>query len=102
MTEHEIMALFAFASNKRLKRLPAKYQRLIMQVGAEAGPVGIAAAIKADNSLISNLVKKYNIKVNDVDKDAFKANVVPLHGDLAKDMGSGVQKLLKIIADVTR
>ena len=102
LTEHEIMTLLMFASNKRLGRLPAKYQELIIQVGAEAGPIGIASAIKADNSLISGLIKKYNIKVNEVDKSAFKANVVPLHNELAKGMGAGVDALLTTIRTATQ
>ena len=101
LTEHEIMTLLVFASNKRLARLPKKYQELVKQVGAETGAIGIASAIKADGSLIDGLVKKYGIKVNEVDKASFKEKVVPLHDELAKGMGPGVEMLLSIIRSAT-
>ena len=97
-TQHQFMASHISMSEVSYKKLPPEYQKIVEDVAAEAGVMITAEGRKADESLLKELIDKYNVKVNEVDKNAFKTLFAPLQDELAK--GIEQTKLLELIRAV--
>ena len=95
MTQHEFMVSVAVASDLALARLPEDLQALILEVGGETESIGTAFGIEADAEIVDRLVADHGVIVSEPDTDAFIEVLVPLHMQIAADMG--VEDLLAAI-----
>ena len=95
MTQHEFMVSVAVASDRALARLPEDLQALILEVGAETEAIGTAFGIEADAEIVDRLVAEHGVIVSEPDTEAFVEILVPLHTQIAADMG--ISELLAAI-----
>lgn len=95
MTQHEFMVSVAVASDLALARLPEDLQALILEVGAETESIGTAFGIEADAEIVDRLVADHGVIVSEPDTDPFIEVLVPLHMQIAADMG--IEDLLATI-----
>ncbi len=94
-TQHQFMVSHISMSEKTYNKLPAKYQKIIEQVAAQAGVMITDEGRKADETKLQVLIDKHGVKVNKVDKEAFMKLFIPLQDQLAKDIHQ--TKLLELI-----
>ncbi len=97
-TEHQFMTSHISMSNFAYKKLPAEYQKIVIQVAAEAGVLITDKGKEFDSSRLKELVEKYNVKVNEVDKEAFDKLFTPLQDELAASVK--LTNILKTIRSV--
>lgn len=87
MTNHQIMISHFTMSKATYDKLPEEYQRIIEEVGIEAGLLGTEKGEEYDKTLQAEMVEKHGLKVYDVDMDAYSEIVIPMHDELAADIG---------------
>lgn len=95
MTQHEFMVSVAVVSDRSLARLPEDLQELVLEVGRETETIGTQFGIDADNEILDRLVATHGITVSEPDTEAFMELLVPLHTEIAADMG--ISSLLETI-----
>ncbi len=87
LTNHEIMTLFVMGSDVALGNLPEDYQDIIAEVAREAGPVGTASAAELDQSVLQRLREFPGATITEPDTSAFAERLLPLHDQLAEELG---------------
>lgn len=87
LTMHEIMPTFVMASEIAMARLPQAYQDIIAEAAQASGAVGMAAAAELDAQMLEQLRALPGVTISEVETDAFAGRLVPLHDELAADMG---------------
>jgi tripartite ATP-independent transporter DctP family solute receptor len=97
-TEHLYMLSHFTMSQKTYNDLPENYRAIIREVAEEAGILGTQKGWEAGDVLLDEMISKYGLKVNEVNKASFIEKVLPLHDELAKDMNAA--DILKMIREV--
>jgi len=98
MTNHQIMISHFTMSKAANDKLPAEYREVIEEVAIEAGILGTEKGEEYDQTLQAEMVEKYGVEVYEVDMDAFAEIVIPMHDELAAEIG--LTELLQMIRDL--
>lgn len=97
-TQHQFMTTHISMSEISYKKLPAEYQKVVEEVAAESGVVITDEGKKADEMKLKELIDKYGVNVNDVDKEAFISLFAPLQDELAESIKQ--TELLELIRSI--
>lgn len=80
------------------KRLPPDVQKILSDTAVEMQPVVYKMAADLDNKLLDDIKKNPNIKVNEVDKDAFIKASKSIYEDFGKEVPGGKELIDKALA----
>jgi len=80
------------------KRLPADVQKTLSDTAKEMQPVALKMAADLDAKLLAQIKKNPNIKVNEVDKDAFIKASKPIYEEFGKEVKGGKELIEKALA----
>lgn len=98
LTNHQIMISHFTMSRRTYDRLPENYQKIIEEVAMEAGVLGTDKGEEYDQRLLQEMKDNFGLKVYEVDIDAYAEIVMPMHDELAADIG--LTHLLETIRDL--
>jgi len=79
-------------------RLPADVQKIVADTAKEMQPVALKMAADLDNKLLAEIKKNPNIKINEVDKDAFIKASKPIYDEFSKEVPEGKMLIDKALA----
>jgi tripartite ATP-independent transporter DctP family solute receptor len=99
LTGHQFMVSHLLMSGTSWKRLPEKYQKLLLDVTAEACDLITAEAEKGDAAKIETMASKHGVKVNKVDLQSFLDLYQPMQEELMADVPHG-KDILGIIRSI--
>lgn len=88
-TQHLYMVTHFTMSELTYNKLPEEYVKIIEDVANEASLVGSKIAMESEDGILQELVEKFDVKVNEVDKAAFAAVVTPHYKELADSVKAG-------------
>jgi len=80
------------------KRLPPDVQKILSDTAKEMQPVALKMAADLDAKLLAQIKKNPNIKVNEVDKDAFIKASKPIYEEFGKEVKGGKELIEKALA----
>lgn len=84
LTGHQFMMSHLTMSGTSWKKLPEKYQQLLLDVAAETCDLITAEAEKGDQAKIKKMAEEHGVKVNEVDKQSFIDLYAPMQESLAE------------------
>jgi tripartite ATP-independent transporter DctP family solute receptor len=96
LSDHVYSPAFAVISEKFWKTLPADVQQTLARIGAEVGDFARAEGARLDKEIIVKM--QGNLKVNEVDKDAFVKASASVYEDFGKEVPGGKQLVDEILA----
>ena len=83
-TQHQVMTSHISISTATYNRLPEKFRKVIETVAVEAADLCTKKGEEFDARFLDELQAKHGVKVNEVDKAAFMARVLPLQDEFAE------------------
>lgn len=87
-TGHEWLMSEVWISDKTWAKLPDDIRKVIMDTGAEMAKYGLDKQQETDKKTLDEMVSKYGVKDIKIDVAPFKAKVLPLQDDVAKELKS--------------
>ena len=84
-TQHQVMTTHISMSTATYNRLPENLRKVIEEVAVEAAELCTDKGEEFDAKFLDDLASKRGVKVNEVDKAAFIARVLPLQDEFADE-----------------
>lgn len=87
-TGHLYMVTHFTMSDITWNKLPQEYRDIVFEVANEASEIGSKAAMDSEDAILKDLEDNYDVKINEVDLEAFAEVVTPLYGELAESVNA--------------
>lgn len=97
-TGHLYMVTHFTMSDMTWNKLPEEYRDIIYEVANEASIIGSEMAMSTEDDILKDLEENFDVKINEVDKEAFAEIVRPLYDELAESVNA--KDILDMIMDM--
>jgi TRAP-type C4-dicarboxylate transport system substrate-binding protein len=96
LSRHEFLVTHVSIRDLTFAKLPKEHQDAVKQAAMEAGDLVTKLGIEIDAEMVDYLIKKDDLKVNEIDRAAFIDLFTPLQHELAEDL-PGTDKGLELL-----
>lgn len=96
LSRHEFLVTHVSIRDLTLAKLSKEHQDAIKQAAMEAGDLVTKLGIEIDAEMVDYLIKKDDVKVNEIERAAFIDLFAPLQDELARDL-PGTDKGLELL-----
>jgi TRAP-type transport system periplasmic protein len=96
LTGHLHLTHMVLYSNRLFSRLSPEHQKILTDAVRESQEIQ-RAAVRADDSRLLDVMKKAGAEVNEADRAAFRAAVLPLRDEAVKEFGPKAKQWIDMI-----
>jgi tripartite ATP-independent transporter DctP family solute receptor len=96
LSDHVYTPSYSIVSEKFWKSLPSDVQQVLAKISVEVGDFARQEGARMDKELQEKM--KQNLKINEVDKDAFVAASKPVYEEFAKEVKGGKELVDRILS----